>query len=326
MKAVWITWENQRRNREISRALGIPLYEFREVDELKNPVRKYAQGLCKTSAVLLRRRPDLVCCQNPSIVLSAFLVALKKTAGFRVCVDAHNVGLFPDEGRSPSLMRLSRYIQRNADLTLVTNRGLHGHVKKNGGRPFILQDRIPDMPKTGQRKLEGGFNILFICSYAQAEPYRLVFEAARSLDPGVHIYVTGNYRKRNIDPHSLPAGVTLTGYIPEERYAELLNSVDATIDLTEREDCLVCGAYESVSAEKPQILSDTQALRRYFHKGAVYTPHSAEGILESIRTLLRHRKRLEREARELKEQLVREWEVKRSALVAVLGDLVREAG
>lgn len=258
-------------------------------------------------------------------MLSAFLVTIKKTAGFRVCVDAHNAGLFPAEGRSPRLMRLSAYIQKRSDLTLVTNRDLHEQVKRNQGRPFILQDRIPDIPRTRPATLKGRHNILFICSYAADEPYHLVFEAARMLDPGVHIYVTGNYRKKNIDPGLLPANVSLTGYVPEERYVEMLNSVDATIDLTDREGCLVCGAYESVAVEKPQILSDTRALRRYFHKGAVYTPHTAEDIRDSIHALLRDCERLEREIRELKEQRTREWEVKRSALIQLLEDMARGA-
>lgn len=277
--------------------------------------------------MLLKERPGLVCCQNPSIVLSSFLVAIKKAAGFRVCVDAHNAGLFPAEGRSPRLMRMSAYIQRRSDLTLVTNRDLHEQVKTNQGRPFIIQDRIPDIPRTPPAALKGRHNILFICSYAEDEPYRLVFDAAHRLDSGVHIYVTGNYRKKNIDPGLLPANVSLTGYIPEERYVEMLNSVDATIDLTEREGCLVCGAYESVAVEKPQILSDTRALRRYFHKGAVYTQHTAEGIRDSIHALLNNRERLKREARELKEQRSKEWEVKRSALALLLEDMARgEAG
>lgn len=274
--------------------------------------------------MLLKERPGLVCCQNPSIVLCAFLVTIKKAAGFRVCVDAHNAGLFPAEGRSPHLMRLSAYIQRRSDLTLVTNRDLHGQVKRNRGRPFILQDRIPDIPRTRPAPLKGRHNILFICSYAEDEPYHLVFEAARMLDSGVHIYVTGNCRRKNIDPGLLPANVSLTGYIPEERYVEMLNSVDATIDLTEREGCLVCGAYESVAAEKPQILSDTRALRRYFHKGAVYTPHTAQGIRDSIHALLRERERLEQEVRELKEQRSREWDIKRSALAWLLEDMARK--
>ena len=60
----------------------------------------------------------------------------------------------------------------------------------------------------------------------------------------------------------------------KDEYVSMLYSVDATIDLTNRENCLVCGAYESVAAGKPMILSKTQALMEYFNKGAVYVEHT----------------------------------------------------
>jgi len=61
VKAVWITWENQRRNRELSAAFGMKLYEFKEVDDIKNPIEKYASGLARTIRAILSERPSLVC-------------------------------------------------------------------------------------------------------------------------------------------------------------------------------------------------------------------------------------------------------------------------
>jgi hypothetical protein len=49
----------------------------------------------------------------------------------------------------------------------------------------------------------------------------------------------------------------------------MMRSVDATIVLSERENCLLCGAYETVASEKPMILSNKEALRNYFDKGAI---------------------------------------------------------
>lgn len=318
MNTLWFTWENQRRNRELSKALEARLYEFKEIDDIRNPAVKYSKGLAKTAKALLDERPSLVCCQNPSIVLSAFLVTIKKAAGFRVWVDAHNVGLFPKEGKSFILGLLSRYIQKAADLTLVTNEQLKNHVEKNGGRAFILQDRIPDIPQRVPITLEGKYNILFICSYAEDEPYHLVFEAAANLDSDIHIYVTGNFKKKKIDPLSVPANVTLLGYVSEDEYIDMLNSVDATIDLTTRENCLVCGAYETISVEKPQILSDTHALRSYFNKGAVYTPHSAKGISDAVQTLILNKSLLKKEAKDLKQERQVQWEGKLSALKSLM--------
>ncbi len=323
MNAVWFTWENQRRNRELSKALGVKLFEFKEIDDMKNPVRKYSRGLLRTGRALLREKPPLVFCQNPSLVLSSFLVTIKKLQGFRVCVDAHNVGLFPKEGRSRMLGGLAGYVQRKADLTLVTNEHLQRHVEQNGGRAFVLQDRIPDIRRKPPVGLKGRYNVLFICSYADDEPYQMVFDAAEKLDAGIHIYVTGNYRKRNLDPSHVPPNVTLMGYISEDLYVDMLNSVDATIDLTSRENCLVCGAYETVAVEKPQILSDTRALRDYFNRGAVYTPHTVEGIRRSVVSLIENRPFLEKEAIELKRQRQAEWELKKNALQAILSEMVQ---
>jgi len=58
--------------------------------------------------------------------------------------------------------------------------------------------------------------------------------------------------------------LTLTAFIDDNAYVTLLYSCDLIVDLTTREDCLVCGAYESVSAEKPLLLSDTTALRVFW--------------------------------------------------------------
>lgn len=323
MNAVWFTWENQRRNRELSKALGIKLFEFKEVDDIKNPIKKYSRGLMRTSRALLKEKPSLVCCQNPSLILSSFLVAVRKASGFKVCVDAHNVGLFPKEGRSSLLAGLSRYVQAGADLTLVTNEQLQRHVEVNGGRAFVLQDRIPDIELRPPISLEGRYNVLFICSYAEDEPYDLVFDAAEKIDSGVHIYVTGNYKKKNIDPAKVPSNVTLMGYISEDLYVDMLNSVDATIDLTSRENCLVCGAYETVAVEKPQILSDTPALRNYFSRGVVYTPHTAEGIRNSLMTLMENKPFLEKEARELKIERQAQWEKRKTALLKLLSEMAK---
>ena len=54
------------------------------------------------------------------------------------------------------------------------------------------------------------------------------------------------------------------------------------MDLTTRENCLVCGAYEAMAAKKPVVLSDTTALREYFHKGAVFSGNHSVALAKSI--------------------------------------------
>ena len=128
--AIWISWENQRRNRELSAALKIPLFEFAEIDRINNYLKKYLIGFTKTFCVLRKTRPRIVICQNPSIVLSFSILIFKKFIDLRVVVDAHNAGLFPLDGRSKTLNYVSRFIQRYADLTIVTNENMKQHVRK----------------------------------------------------------------------------------------------------------------------------------------------------------------------------------------------------
>lgn len=324
--AIWITWENQRRNREISRRLGIPLLEFAHIDAIKNPIHKYAKGIFITFAALNRLKPSIIFAQNPSLVLCLFLAIYKSIAKCKLIVDAHNAGIFPKEGRSRLLLALSRIVQRQADLTIVTNPALANHVKGVGGQPFVLPDPIPDLPSTSRKELEGDAALLFICTYAADEPYQAVFEAAKRIPKKVFIYVTGNYQKHDIDPSGLPPNLILTGYVPEDDYIAMLHSVDGTIDLTTRENCLVCGAYESVAAGKPMILSDTKDLRTYFDKGAVYTDNTVSDLCRCIEELVDRKDELTQDIVKLGEKRASEWESRAADLsVRIFGNTTNNA-
>jgi hypothetical protein len=319
---LWITWEDQRRNRELSKALHAKFIELKKIDLIKNRFSKYSQGIFKTIQVILQERPKIIFGQNPSLVLSLLLVSIKPLFGFKVIIDAHNAGIFPAEGRSALLMGMSRFIQRHADVVIVSNEGLHQHVAANKSRSFILQDKIPDISPGGAlRKLKGRINLLFICSYAADEPYEAVIEAAAGLPEDIRVYITGNFKKASRLPANLPLNVELTGFLPLEEFEIMLRSVDATIDLTTRKDCLVCGAYESVAVEKPMILSDTIALRHSFHTGAVYTIHSTAALQKAMLDLVDRKEELTAQVKHLKKEKTVAWEKQRQLFERYLSEL-----
>ena len=312
--AIWITWEDQRRNRELSRAMGVELFELPEIDGIKNRLVKYAAGIQKTVSLYGRRRPRLVFCQNPSLILVLFTILLRRIYGYRVIVDAHNAGLFPAQDRWRLLKAASRFVLRSADLTIVTNDALKEHVERNEGKGFVLQDKIPELTAGNKVNLRGKKNLLFICSYADDEPYSSVFKAAERIKKDVFIYVTGNYKKRGLDPSKMPENVILTGFLQEEQYVAMLYSIDATIDLTTRENCLVCGAYESIAAGKPMVLSNTRALKEYFSLGAVFTDNTIEDMERAMHEVLVRNQDLMVEVQQLKIVRQREWLLRKSEL------------
>jgi glycosyltransferase involved in cell wall biosynthesis len=310
---IWITWERQRRNREVAGALGVTLFEWDDIASRGPRPLRYPIGAWRTLRLLVGRRPSLVICQNPSLILAAQAVVLRGVFGYRLVVDAHNAGLTPLEGASRALSILSEWLQRAADLTIVTNEGLKVLVESNGGRGFVLPDPVPNLQGRGPQPSQDG-GVFLVCSYAADEPYRAVFEAARLLPREMVVHVSGNYGKAGVDVSQLPANVHLTGYLSEHAYVRQLASSDIVVDLTNRSDCLVCGAYEAIACGVPLVLSDTQANRALFRKGVVYTRHEPEAIAAAIATAAVHLRELREEIASLRAQLAVEWEDRRRRL------------
>jgi len=320
-KSIWICWENQRRNREISSALHIKLYEYGEIDSIENPIKKYFKGIIKTKKAIITEKPNIIICQNPSLVLSLFLICIKKIHDLRVVVDSHNAGLFPLNGHFKILNFASSIIQRYADLTIVTNRYLKKHVEGNGGRAFVLPDKIPSLKNKNVKDLKGKYNLLFICTYSDDEPYEKVIGAAKLINKNIVIYVSGNFKKKSINIGEVPENVILTGFLPENDYIAILNSVDATIDLTNRENCLVCGAYESIAVGKPMVLSKTNVLMEYFNQGAVYVDHTTDSISRGINEVIRRQEELSAQIKKLKKSKISDWQKKKNELIENLNQI-----
>ncbi len=301
---IWITWEKQRRNYGISKALGFKLYEFNYDDHSK--IGRYILSIYQTIRVILKQRPKIVVAQNPSIILALLSVFLNKFIRYKLLIDSHNSGLFPMEGKNSFFMKLSLYIQNQTPLTIVTNEKLKRIVKNNGGNAFVLPDRIPDIPNIPTPQKHNIRKITCICTYGEDEPYLEIIKAAKLLSDDIMISFTGKYNNK-VDNDMVPDNVELLGYISDEDYWILLNSSDLIVDLTLRENCLVCGAYEGIALNKPMVISNTNALKTYFFKGCTYVDPDYVSIASGIDKALMNLDRLKNEISELKEELNRNW-------------------
>ena len=304
--AAWITWEHQRRNIGVSSGLGVPLFELAFKG---GRLKRYVKSLLATARVLTTKKPSVLFVQNPSIVLAFTAVVWGRLGGRPVIVDAHNAGLTPLEGRSSLLTRAAAFISRQASLTIVSNAALTPIVDAYGGRPFVLPDPIPELPAgVAPDGAAGRLRVLFICTYASDEPYPAVVQAARAFIDEAQVYVTGRLKPQHEAlRQSAPANVIFTGFLPEGRFIGLLHAADVVMDLTTRDNCLVCGAYEGVAAGKPLILSDSRATREYFSRGVVYTDNTPGSIEQCLREALADRRRLAQEVAQLRTRLVDDW-------------------
>jgi glycosyltransferase involved in cell wall biosynthesis len=254
-------------------------------------------------------------------VLAALVCALKPLLRFRVVVDRHSNFTFADTDTG-FRNRLSNYSLRRADLTIVTNDFVKRLVESKGGRAFVLQDKLPTLAAAARPRLEGRFNAVFVCTFSPDEPLEAVVEAARLLDSGVRVYVTG---RRELLPEAVraraPRQVVFTGFLPDAQYASLLATADVVLELTTRDHTLLCGAYEAVSLGTPLVVSRTDALMSYFHKGAVVTGNTPLQIARAIREAERRQTRLRQEVGELREELTRDWNERFAELARLIAAL-----
>jgi glycosyltransferase involved in cell wall biosynthesis len=300
--AIWFTWEKQRRNRSMAKAVGARLEEL----EFKGGTlaRYWALGR-KTFGIVRREKPATIYFQNPSIVLATLIVTMKVLRLTRATIvgDYHNAGVHP-----PVLRWLVPWLVRHADLTIVSNANLGAEIEAMGGRALPMPDPIPALEPAANRAASASFDVLFVCSWADDEPIADVMRAARSLldsEPGLTVAITGRPKLEKIgwrDP--VPANVQLTGFLSEHDFDHKLTHADAILDLTTRADCMVCGAYEATAAEVPMILSDNPPTREYFSKGALFTDNSAASIAALIREMRAQHARFRGEVVEIKRHIL----------------------
>jgi glycosyltransferase involved in cell wall biosynthesis len=288
--AIWITWEHQIRNRSMAKNLGIPLFE---IIYKGNRLKRYVLCLQETFNIFIKNKPRTIIAQNPSIVLTCFMFLLRAFFHFKFISDAHYFGVIAFNNNW-IFQRLLDFCNKSADVVIVTNNDQAEYIKNLGGNPFICEDPLPDLDKYVSSEEEDK-SIFLICSFEIDEPYEEAFLAAEELSKdGYVMRVSGNYKRVDIDTERYPH-VCFLGFVPEADFYMYLYQACLVLDLTENEDCLVCGAYEAMAANKPMVLSDTRALRGYFKGGAIFTENKSEGIAKNIKIAYNDRKRLKEE-------------------------------
>jgi glycosyltransferase involved in cell wall biosynthesis len=141
---------------------------------------------------------------------------------------------------------------------------------------------LPTIPEVPAKSFGDGFHVLAIATFAADEPFREIIEAARELPSKYTIHFTGDPRKVQDRMEGVPSNVEFLGFLPENEYWSAVLGCDAVLDLTLMPDCLVCGAYEALAAEKPMVLSDNSASREIFGDVAVFTAPNSPSIRDAL--------------------------------------------
>jgi len=320
VRIAFVVWTRFDRHSELlARQLGAEMhfiYCGQQGSVLQAPLR-YALQALRTWQTLSRDRPDVVFVQNPPIFAVLVTLVYSRCYGARYFISSHSAAFLSPKWRWS--IGLQRALSRRAAATIVHNR-YQERIIAAWGCPHCVLGFIPGSYPPGEHTtLPAQFNAAVISSAAEDEPLSVVFKAAASL-PEVDFYVTGDSTRLSSQLlANKPGNCRLTGFLSYDRYIGLLRAVDVIVDLTTRDDTLLCGAIEAVSIGKPLVLSDWPILRECFPLGAVHVQNSVEDLLRGIRESQRDHAALQRDILRLHEQLCAEWDRKLGELQRILG-------
>jgi glycosyltransferase involved in cell wall biosynthesis len=223
---------------------------------------------------LLQEKPKVLIVQNPSIVLGYLSLLLRPFFKYKLIMDCHNAALFPLEGKYEWLVTVAQFLIKKADFVIVTNNELANLVRNLSGKPIILNDPIPGF---SYEKLDGNSTkqVTLISTWAEDEPVDEFISAASSFSQ-INFVITGK-AKPDIATKA-PTNIQFPGFVSRKDYINLIANSDLIVDLTHRENCLVCGAYEAISVEVPLLLSNTTSLKNTFDYGAIFCDNSIDAI------------------------------------------------
>jgi hypothetical protein len=313
-KIVFLVWDRQSiRALGIAKHLGANLYLL-YTSRTKHPIL-----FVRTFRILVKDRPEIVICQSPPITCALVTIIYKYLfAGPKkpkIIIDTHTGAITKPWSRT-----VSRLVMRLATYNIVTNKELQNYVaQKYRIKALVLEDPIPDFSEilstikkeVAYKILQNDtFNIAVVSSFAYDEPLQVVFDTAAQL-PDTQFYITGD--KSKVDKKFLNQkldNVTMTGLLEYNLYLDLLQKVDAIIDLTTDDKTMLSGAYEAVALEQPLIISDWLPLRRYFNKGTIYVKNSPKDIRDAIRIARTKKEELSRQMHQLKNEKIKEWNEK----------------
>ncbi|HLF25789.1 MAG TPA: glycosyltransferase [Anaerolineae bacterium] len=275
---------------------------------------KYVLQAARTLLLLFRRRPQVVFVQSPPLfaVLCACLYCLLLRAHY--IVDAHSAAFAGPWWTLPPRW-LKSWLARRALTTIVTNDHLKQRVESLGGRALIVRDVPLRLHVERDYPLDGAFNIALVNVFSPDEPLAEALAAVADLAE-VHLYVTGKSNGKHAQLIAkAPANVRFTGFLPDDQYYGLLNSVHAVMCLTTRNHTMQRGACEALSLGKPIITSDWPVLREYFCKGTVHVPNTGAGVRAGVLKLRESYRQYQREIRDLQFMQGSEWREKMESIM-----------
>ena len=281
MKSVVLSWSKyHRRNEVLAPLLDAEKVYFPACFKKKwlRPI-DYLLLFLKTVMYLRKARPDVVIAQCPQ----SFIGLAAYVARVPFVIDAHNATWQSFWHRVPG----TRFLLRKAMAVIVHNAEMLAVARERDPKAHyvVISDPLERIVSNVPRKKQ---QVMLICSFADDEPVDVLVELIRIM-PEWDFVITGSISRipsgLRQELEGLP-NLTLTGFLSEQEYNEVLCSSACAVVLTTREGCQPCGACEAVSSDTPLVLSKNALTDQMFAGASSRVDHDPEAISRAIETVV----------------------------------------
>ena len=273
---------------------------------------KYVGQAFRTWSILVRERPDAVFVMSPPVVAGLVVYPYCALRRVPMVIDAHT-GAFLDR-RWRHFQRLQRWLCRRAVTTIVTNTHLEAMLAKIGADATIVPDVPVKYPESERPFDKDGFLVAVVCSFDYDEPVQLILDTARAL-PDVKFAVTGDPRKVESMQAQFPPNLSLTGFLDNAAYGQLLRGADVVMALTTGKHKMLRAAYEAIYQGTPIIISESPMLRAEFSTGGLVVQNNVDDIVAALRRVQGNLEHYRAEAAELRTAKEHRWKATRELLL-----------
>lgn len=297
-KKVFIAWSRlSSRTKRYARILKLKIFFIRD----RPP---YLRCMFYTLRKLLRERNDIVFVQlapGPLLMLASIL---KYIRGYILIADMHSFFVRPSSAGGAIINKPFVYFLRFCDMIMVHSGAVKNMLpRKIKRKTIVVYDPPIDIGRVKLQPKKEEFTIVFPASFAKDEPIEnIIMAVKRLLQRGMNIklLITGRYeRRRELLKYSDGKNIVFTGFLPTEKYYELLKSCDIIAALTKVSYSLMAVALEAMSIGKPLLLSDKPVFKKFFNKGVIYTDNSIDDLEKKIEMAYKNSSQLEKLSKEM---------------------------
>lgn len=304
-KKVFISWtkEASRRTDFLSKFINFEIFRYsifpRKI--FLSPV-KFPLQFFKTLIYLFKTKPEIVIIEFCQPIIGLPCLIYKYFFKKPIIIDLHSGPLISKKWLF--FKPLTHFILKNADLIIIHEETIKEKLifEKNKkiillhDPPLIIDEKIPDFSYVKDY-------FVFPASGDIDEPIEELIKASAFLK-NIDIFITGNIKYKH---YKTLENLKFTGFLPPLKYYSLLKGSKGIISLTKWDYTLTCASFEAICFEKPVILSDKKAFRKFFMDVAVYVENESVSVVKGIKELIENYEFYLEKIKKFKKEYILNW-------------------